>query len=91
MTPEIPAEKMAALSDALLAGKKIQAIKLYRDLTGEGLKESKDAIEELEQSLRASHPEKFAKGKSGGGEGCLGAAAMLCAGGVVFGFWMLRG
>jgi ribosomal protein L7/L12 len=30
-------------------GKKIEAIKLYRDLTGAGLKEAKDAVEALER------------------------------------------
>lgn len=33
---------------ALLAGKKIQAIKIYRQATGVGLKEAKDAVEEIE-------------------------------------------
>lgn len=34
--------------DALLReGKKIQAIKVYRDLTGAGLKEAKEAVERL--------------------------------------------
>ncbi|MFJ7155165.1 ribosomal protein L7/L12 [Streptomyces sp. NPDC101118] len=28
-------------------GKKIEAIKVYRELTGEGLKEAKDAVEKL--------------------------------------------
>jgi ribosomal protein L7/L12 len=30
-------------------GKKIQAIKVYREVTGEGLKEAKDAVEALER------------------------------------------
>lgn len=32
----------------LRAGKKIQAIKIYRELTGTGLKEAKDAVERME-------------------------------------------
>ncbi|MFI9503554.1 ribosomal protein L7/L12 [Nocardia sp. NPDC052566] len=36
--------------DALLAqGKKIHAIKVYRELTGVGLKEAKDAVESRER------------------------------------------
>lgn len=35
--------------EALAAGKKIEAIKHYRDLTGVGLKEAKDAVDALEQ------------------------------------------
>nr|WP_240939860.1 ribosomal protein L7/L12 [Planosporangium flavigriseum] len=34
----------------LEAGRKIQAIKAYRDATGAGLKEAKDAVEALARS-----------------------------------------
>lgn len=34
------------------AGKKIEAIKVYRQTTGAGLKDSKNAIDALERSLR---------------------------------------
>jgi ribosomal protein L7/L12 len=33
-------------------GKKIEAIKLYREMTGVGLKEAKDAVEGIEKGLR---------------------------------------
>lgn len=36
----------------VLEGKKIQAIKLYREQTGLGLREAKEAIDRLEQALR---------------------------------------
>jgi hypothetical protein len=39
-----------ASAEALRAGNKIKAIKLYRDTTGEGLKEAKDAVEKAEGS-----------------------------------------
>ena len=42
----------------ILSGKKIEAIKEYRTATGFGLKESKDAVERVEQALR-SNPEWF--------------------------------
>ncbi|WP_442877600.1 ribosomal protein L7/L12 [Dactylosporangium sp. AC04546] len=43
--PEPPGP--AGLLDELQAGRKIQAIKLYREATGAGLKEAKDAVEAL--------------------------------------------
>lgn len=66
-----PAPETGALSGVaglLFAGRKIDAIKLYREQVkpGAGLKESKEAVEQLEAGLRAQHPEKFtAKAKSG--------------------------
>jgi len=41
--PEAP----GAVLQELLAGRKIQAIKVYREATGVGLKEAKDAVELL--------------------------------------------
>jgi ribosomal protein L7/L12 len=37
--------------DLLREGRKIEAIKIYRDATGEGLKEAKDAVEAIERTL----------------------------------------
>ena len=36
-----------AVQDCLLQGRKIEAIKLYRQLTGVGLKDAKDAVERM--------------------------------------------
>ncbi|WP_330232470.1 ribosomal protein L7/L12 [Nocardia sp. NBC_00508] len=45
--PPLPSGDGMAEIDALLAqGKKIHAIKRYRELTGCGLKEAKDAVEQ---------------------------------------------
>lgn len=52
------------IREAILAGKKIEAIKTWRELTGAGLAEAKAAIEAIEAELRAG----------GGGAGA-GAAA----------------
>ena len=38
----------------LMEGNKIQAIKIHREATGMGLKESKDAVEAVEAELRSS-------------------------------------
>jgi ribosomal protein L7/L12 len=68
---------------AVFAGQKIAAIKLYRAATGEGLKESKEFIDSLEEELRRTEPTKFtappAKG-CGVSVLCLMVAAVLVAG-----------
>lgn len=69
----ISEEKLATLREMIFARRKIEAIKEYRELTGLGLKESKDAVDELEATLLKESPERFApKGK-----GC-GTTAVLC-------------
>jgi ribosomal protein L7/L12 len=40
------------IQDALRRGNKIEAIKIYRELTGVGLAEAKDAIERAERFIR---------------------------------------
>lgn len=44
----VSAEDLHRVREAALAGHKIEAIKLYRELTGAGLKEAKDYVESLE-------------------------------------------
>lgn len=44
-TDKVDAERIDTLLKALHKGNRIEAIKEYRSLTGQGLKESKDAIE----------------------------------------------
>lgn len=43
---------------AIFAGRKLEAIKLYRAATGQGLKESKLFVEELTKRLREEHPDR---------------------------------
>lgn len=47
-TVGVPEEVLAKVR----AGSKVEAIKLYRDLTGRGLKESHDLIEEIDRRIR---------------------------------------
>jgi hypothetical protein len=75
MTTPISDDDWSRIKEALYAGQKIEAIKLYRELTSAGLKDAKDAVEALEKELRASSPEKFAK--PAGGKGCLGGATLF--------------
>lgn len=48
----------ASPEQLLRAGRKIEAIKRYRELTGVGLQEAKDAVEVLEAGRSASLPPK---------------------------------
>ena len=59
MNQPIPDNTLALIKEALFRGEKIRAIKLHREATGLGLAESKNEVEKLEASLRASSPERF--------------------------------
>lgn len=61
---------------AVFAGKTIEAIKLYRTITGEGLKESKQFVDALEAELRRTDPDKFTAPPA---RGCGLAAIVLLA------------
>jgi hypothetical protein len=58
------------LREALFAGRKIEAIKIYREAGGGGLKEAKEKVEALEIELRKTNPAAFRN--SGTKTGCLG-------------------
>jgi len=59
MDAAIPEDLLARVSEALYHGKKIEAIKWYRDLTGTGLAEAKRVVEQCEVELRLKTPDKF--------------------------------
>lgn len=63
--PTIP--QLEDLKQSIFAGRKIEAIKLHREATGLGLKESKDAVEQLEVELRKTEEHRFVKGAAQGG------------------------
>ena len=52
MPSEVPQDEIERLTDAVRRGRKIEAIKLYRAATGAGLKDAKDAVEELAERLQ---------------------------------------
>lgn len=60
-------EQMKEIENALASGNKIEAIKLCREATGKGLKESKEFIEALIPELQERDPEKYAKLSQGAG------------------------
>jgi ribosomal protein L7/L12 len=75
MADENEAFDWQPIDDEIYAGKKIQAIKLYREASGVGLKEAKDAVEERQRELEKESPGRFAQ-KSG----CM--SILLLAGGA---------
>jgi Ribosomal protein L7/L12 C-terminal domain len=80
MDPCLSDEQIAKLSSLISKGQKIEAIKFYREATGLGLKEAKEAIEQLERSSGPSQPEKLTVNPQS--KGCLGVLVfgLLCFG-----------
>jgi len=74
MSDPNPEDQASRIKEALFNGNKIQAIKLYREQTGQGLKESKDAVEKLEDELRISSPGQF---KTSAKTGCFSIIVVL--------------
>lgn len=66
---QLTSEQREAFARAIYSGRKIEAIKQLRELSGLGLRESKDIIDRLEKELRAEHPERFTNRKAGCGAG----------------------
>lgn len=83
--PAMPEDEAKKMTDLIFAGQKIQAIKMYKEATGLGLKESKDFIDDLEKQLRQECPENFAHAAKTGCSVVLAAGALLAlaAGAVV--------
>lgn len=79
-----PEDQAQQVKDALFAGNKIAAIKLYREQTGAGLAEAKAAVEKLEVELRTSAPSSF---QSPASKGC--AVSMLAAAFFVAAVWRI--
>lgn len=77
MSEHINNDHVQQIAEALARGSKIEAIKIYRESTGKGLKESKDFIDTLIPKLITEDPEKYSKLSAG--SGCA-SAILLCAG-----------
>ncbi|HOX36426.1 MAG TPA: ribosomal protein L7/L12 [Candidatus Brocadiia bacterium] len=73
---QLTPEDRKNIAEAIASGKKIEAIKIYRNATGQGLKESKDFIDALIEKLVAEDPVKYADAK--GKIGCAVTAAACC-------------
>ena len=77
--PDLTDDQWSQVEAHLYDGRKIEAIKVYREATGAGLKESKDILDQHEAELRGQFPERF---KTTGKAGC-GTAVMLLAVGLL--------
>ena len=71
MSTELPQAVIEEIREAIFAGKKIQAIKLYRQAADTGLKEAKEFIEKLSDKLYEESPDQFSSPP--GASGCAGA------------------
>jgi hypothetical protein len=84
-------ETMNAIADALRVGNKIAAVKLHREATGLGLKESKDEVEAIEAGLRAKFPDQFPAKPAAGKGGCLGLVVFGLATSLAgLGWWIAQ-
>ena len=73
-------EQIEQIGDALASGGKISAIKIYREVTGKGLKDSKEFIDKLVPALIEQNPEKYSKlASQGTGTGCA-SIILFCIG-----------
>ena len=84
MNHHIPDDKLALIKDAIFQYQKILAIKHYREVTGEGLKDCKDAMDQLEEELRKEAPERFMHPAK---SGCMGVLRSV---GAVLDFLSMR-
>jgi ribosomal protein L7/L12 len=76
MNQGLTPEQTREIAEVLAEGRKIEAIKLYREATGRGLAEAKAFVDALIPRLLEEDPEKFAA-LAGKGEGCTASASVL--------------
>ena len=89
MALDLTPEQRQAFADALYGGRKIEAIKQLREMSGLGLKESKDLIDKLETELRVAHPERF-KSRPRTNPGCVLLLVLLFPAAVLLWFLLRR-
>ena len=75
MSRELNQKEIERITESIAAGRKIEAIKQYREASGEGLKEAKEFIEALTSRLKQEDPEQFGHVREA--TGCGSAAAVL--------------
>ena len=78
MDNELSDEQWEQIEEALFAGRKIEAIGLFRQWTGVGLKDAKHRIEDYEKDLRNQFPDRFSKAANK--SGCLVVLGILGGG-----------
>ena len=90
MSTQIPPEAAQQIGTCLFAGRKIEAIKIYRTHTGSDLVTAKNAVEALEAELRAREPGRFVAAPAQAGKGCAVILAVLAALAVLVVLALLR-
>ncbi len=70
--------------NAIFAGHKIEAIKIYREANNCGLKEAKEDVESLEAQLRRENAHRFEKAEVKGG--CFGVLVFCASLGALAGY-----
>ena len=90
MAEEPTDEQMHRIKDALAARRKIEAIKIYREATGQGLTEAKAFIDALVPKLKEKDPKKYAALSASQGSGCasLIVACFIPVAGVIV--WVVK-
>lgn len=74
MPDNISDEQWQPIDNEIFAGRKIQAIKLYREAIQTDLKTAKDAVDQRDRDLRAASPEAF---KTPAGKGCMSCLMLV--------------
>lgn len=72
MAESLSDQQWKEIEDRLYAGRKIEAIKVFRLHTGAGLKDAKEVLDQHERELRTKCPERFKKST-----GCGAVAAVF--------------
>ena len=84
--PDLDDKALSEIKAALYNGRKIEAVKVYRDaVPGTDLVDAKKAVEDLQAKLRQQQPEHFASAAKE--KGCLGL--ILFVAGLVSGMGLL--
>lgn len=73
---DLSSESIDEITELIFSGRKVQAIKRYRELRGTSLREAKKFIESLTAQLQETSPERFS---SPSGQGCSPAILAVLA------------
>lgn len=90
--PGLTPDKVAEIRGLCASGAKIPAIKLYRELTGAGLAEAKNAVEQIARNSDMPLPPSFTGAKDSSSpvvtsSGCFGVLMFGTAGLIALGVW----
>ncbi len=77
MADRLTEEQIEKIVEELEAENKIGAIKICREFTGWGLKESKEFVDNYVNDLIERDPEKYSHLLSAGSRGCFGVMAVV--------------